>query len=138
MCIFYFKFVKIYGVKYVNCEVFMGFFDFFKNFGSSSTPETTVVNQSVLDSVPNNCVMIIEDVFSIPGKGVVVTGTVLRNSINLNDTLMVMESNKTVRVVGIEVFRKQLEFAETGMNVGLLLDGVTRDELMASYKLLKM
>ena len=116
----------------------MGFFDFFKNFGSSSTPETTVVNQSVLDSVPNNCVMIIEDVFSIPGKGVVVTGTVLRNSINLNDTLMVMESNKTVRVVGIEVFRKQLEFAEVGMNVGLLLDGVTRDELMVSYKLLKM
>lgn len=116
----------------------MGFFDFFKNFGSSGTPKTSVVDQTILASVPTNCVMIIEDVFSIPGKGIVVTGTVLRNSIRLNDTLMVMESGKTVRVIGIEVFRKQLDFAEAGMNVGLLLDGVTRDELMTSYKLLKM
>ena len=116
----------------------MGFFDFFKNFGSSSTSKTIAVDQTILASVPTNCVMIIEDVFSITGKGIVVTGTVLRNSIRLNDTLIVMESCKSVRVIGIEVFRKQLDFAEAGMIIGLLLDGVTRDELMASYKLLKM
>lgn len=114
-----------------------GFFKIFSGSGNSSEPKVDSVNQEVVNSVPSNCVMVVEDVFSIMGKGVVVTGTILRNSINLNDTLIIMETGKMTQVIGIEVFRKQLETASSGMNVGLLLKDVTRDEIKNSYKLLK-
>ena len=116
----------------------MGFFDFFKKFGGDNTQQIDQVDQSILNSVPANCVMIVEDVFTITGRGIVVIGTVLRNSINLNDSLTIMESGRIARVIGIEAFRKQQEVAEAGMRIGLVLADVSREDLMTSYKLLKM
>ena len=74
----------------------------------------------------------IEDVFSIKGRGTVVTGRIERGKIKLNDEVEIVglsdEIKKTV-VTGIEMFHKQFEEAEAGMNVGLLLRGVQKDEV---------
>ena len=74
----------------------------------------------------------IEDVFSIKGRGTVVTGRIERGKIKLNDEVEIVglsdEIKKTV-VTGIEMFHKQFEEAEAGMNVGLLLRGITKDEV---------
>ncbi len=74
----------------------------------------------------------IEDVFSIKGRGTVVTGRIERGKIKLNDEVEIVglsdEIKKTV-VTGIEMFHKQFEEAEAGMNVGLLLRGIQKDEV---------
>jgi elongation factor Tu len=76
--------------------------------------------------------MPIEDVFSIKGRGTVVTGRIERGEINLNDDVEIIglgnETKKTT-VTGIEMFHKQHEKAEAGMNVGLLLRGIAKDEV---------
>jgi len=75
--------------------------------------------------------MSIEDVFTISGRGTVVTGRVERGQLNLNDEVEIVglkETKKTV-VTGIEMFRKSLDFAQAGDNAGALLRGVTRDEV---------
>ena len=74
----------------------------------------------------------IEDVFTITGRGTVVTGTVERGSIKLNDKVQIVglgATNKIVEVVGIEAFRKQLDKAEAGDNVGLLLKDVAKEDV---------
>jgi len=76
--------------------------------------------------------MPIEDVFSIKGRGTVVTGRIERGKIKLNDEVEIVglgnETKKTT-VTGIEMFHKQHEEAEAGMNVGLLLRGIDKDEV---------
>ena len=74
----------------------------------------------------------IEDVFTITGRGTVVTGTVERGTINLNDEVQVIGLDKeiiTTTVTGVEVFRKNQDFATVGDNPGLLLKGVERDQV---------
>lgn len=74
----------------------------------------------------------IEDVFTITGRGTVVTGTVERGTINLNDEVQVIGLDKeiiTTTVTGIEVFRKNQDWATVGDNPGLLLKGVERDQV---------
>lgn len=74
----------------------------------------------------------IEDVFTITGRGTVVTGTVERGTINLNDEVQVIGLDKeiiTTTVTGIEVFRKTQDWATVGDNPGLLLSGVERDQV---------
>lgn len=74
----------------------------------------------------------IEDVMTITGRGTVVTGRVERGQIDINRPVEIVgladEPRKTV-VTGIEMFRKMLDHAEAGDNVGLLLRGVARDEV---------
>lgn len=74
--------------------------------------------------------MPVEDVFSITGRGTVATGRVERGQLNVNDEIEVVgikeEPFKCV-VTGIEMFRKLLDYAEAGDNVGLLLRGVDRE-----------
>ena len=74
--------------------------------------------------------MPVEDVFTITGRGTVATGRVERGTLKLNDEVELIgikeEGRKTV-VTGIEMFRKLLDYAEAGDNVGLLLRGVNRD-----------
>ncbi len=74
----------------------------------------------------------IEDVMTITGRGTVVTGRVERGQIDVNKPVEIVglsdEPRKTV-VTGIEMFRKMLDHAEAGDNVGLLLRGVSRDEV---------
>jgi elongation factor Tu len=75
--------------------------------------------------------MPIEDVFTITGRGTVVTGRVERGKLNLNDEVEIVglkPTQKTV-VTGIEMFRKQLDYAESGDNAGLLLRGIDRSQV---------
>ena len=75
--------------------------------------------------------MSIEDVFTITGRGTVVTGRVERGQLKLNDEVEIVgikETKKTV-VTGIEMFRKQLDYAEAGDNAGVLLRGISREEV---------
>ena len=83
--------------------------------------------------------MPIEDVFTITGRGTVVTGRVERGQLKLNDEVEIVglkETRKTV-VTGIEMFRKQLDYAEAGDNVGVLLRGVAREEVERGQVLAK-
>ena len=75
--------------------------------------------------------MPIEDVFTITGRGTVVTGRVERGELKLNEEVEIVgikPTKKTV-VTGIEMFRKQLDFTEAGDNTGLLLRGVNREDV---------
>ena len=83
--------------------------------------------------------MSIEDVFTITGRGTVVTGRVERGTLKLNDEVEIVglkETKKTV-VTGIEMFRKQLDYAESGDNAGVLLRGVSREEVERGQVLAK-
>ena len=75
--------------------------------------------------------MPVEDVFTITGRGTVATGRVERGVIKMNDTVEIvgMGSRKTTVVTGVEMFRKLLDQAEAGDNVGLLLRGIQRTEI---------
>ena len=83
--------------------------------------------------------MSIEDVFTITGRGTVVTGRVERGRLNLNDTVEIVgiKDTKSTVVTGIEMFRKQLEFAEAGDNAGVLLRGISREEVERGQVLAK-
>jgi len=75
--------------------------------------------------------MPIEDVFSIKGRGTVVTGRVERGVVKVNDEIEIVgirETRKTV-VTGVEMFRKSLEQGQAGDNIGVLLRGIERDEV---------
>ncbi len=83
--------------------------------------------------------MSIEDVFTISGRGTVVTGRVERGRLNLNDEVEIVglkETKKTV-VTGIEMFRKSLDYAEAGDNAGVLLRGISREDVERGQVLAK-
>ena len=84
--------------------------------------------------------MPVEDVFTITGRGTVATGRVERGRLNMSEEVEIIglseERQKTV-VTGIEMFRKLLDFAEAGDNVGVLLRGVQRDEIERGQVLCK-
>ena len=83
--------------------------------------------------------MSIEDVFTITGRGTVVTGRVERGQLKLNDTVEIvgLKDTKSTVVTGIEMFRKQLDFAEAGDNAGVLLRGIDRSEVERGQVLAK-
>lgn len=76
--------------------------------------------------------MPVEDVFSITGRGTVATGRVERGQIKVGDEVEIIglteESSKTT-VTGVEMFRKLLDYAEAGDNIGALLRGVAREDI---------
>ncbi len=84
--------------------------------------------------------MPVEDVFSITGRGTVATGRVERGQLKLSEEVELVgltdESRKVV-VTGIEMFRKLLDYAEAGDNIGALLRGVQRDEIQRGQVLAK-
>ena len=80
-----------------------------------------------------------EDVLTITGRGTVVTGRVERGMLKLNDEVEIVglkDTKKTV-VTGIEMFRKQLDFAEAGDNAGVLLRGISREDVERGQVLAK-
>jgi len=84
--------------------------------------------------------MPIEDVFTITGRGTVATGRVERGTLNLNDTVEILgihEDKKSTVVTGIEMFRKLLDQAQAGDNIGALLRGVQRTEIERGQVLAK-
>jgi elongation factor Tu len=83
--------------------------------------------------------MPVEDVFTITGRGTVATGRVERGVIKINEEVEIIgikETKKTV-VTGIEMFRKQLDYAEAGDNAGVLLRGISREEVERGQVLTK-
>ncbi len=89
--------------------------------------------------IDKDFLMPVEDVFSISGRGTVVTGRIERGVINVNDEVEIIgirEASKTT-VTGVEMFRKLLDRGEAGDNVGLLLRGTKRDEIERGQCLIK-
>ena len=84
--------------------------------------------------------MPIEDVFSITGRGTVVTGRIERGVINVNDTVEIVglkDDKITTTVTGVEMFRKLLDQGQAGDNVGLLLRGIKREEVERGQVVIK-
>lgn len=81
----------------------------------------------------------IEDIFSITGRGTVVTGKLERGIIKLGDTVSILgfNSTKTATVIGIEMFQKTLNLAEAGDNIGVLLRGIQKDDVRRGMILAK-
>ncbi|MFB5663026.1 elongation factor Tu [Alteribacillus sp. HJP-4] len=84
--------------------------------------------------------MPVEDVFSITGRGTVATGRVERGVLNVGDEIEIIgidEQAKKTTVTGVEMFRKLLDYAEAGDNIGALLRGVGRDDIKRGQVLAK-
>lgn len=82
----------------------------------------------------------VEDVFSITGRGTVASGRIDRGTVRVGDEVEIVgikpETQKAV-VTGVEMFRKTMDFGEAGDNVGVLLRGITRDEIERGQVLAK-
>ena len=84
--------------------------------------------------------MPVEDVFSITGRGTVATGRVERGTIKVQDTVEIVgltEEKRSTVVTGVEMFRKLLDEAQAGDNIGVLLRGIQRDEIERGQVLCK-
>jgi elongation factor Tu len=83
--------------------------------------------------------MPVEDVFTITGRGTVATGRVERGTININTEVEIVGIHDTLKTVvtGVEMFRKLLDRAEAGDNIGALLRGITRDKIQRGQVLAK-
>ena len=84
--------------------------------------------------------MPVEDVFSITGRGTVATGRVERGVVKMSDTIEIvglMEKPRSTVVTGVEMFRKLLDYAEAGDNIGVLLRGIQRTDIERGQVLAK-
>ena len=83
--------------------------------------------------------MPVEDVFTITGRGTVATGRVERGSVKVNDQVEIVgiKETQTTVVTGVEMFRKLLDYAEAGDNIGCLLRGISRDQVVRGQVLAK-
>ena len=83
--------------------------------------------------------MSIEDVFTITGRGTFFTGRVERGELKLNEEVEIVgiKDTRKTTVTGIEMFRKQLDYAQAGDNAGVLLRGITRDQVERGQVLAK-
>ncbi|MFJ5767069.1 elongation factor Tu [Lysinibacillus sp. NPDC097195] len=84
--------------------------------------------------------MPVEDVFSITGRGTVATGRVERGQVKVGDVVEIVgiaEEAKSTTVTGVEMFRKLLDYAEAGDNIGALLRGVAREDIQRGQVLAK-
>ena len=81
--------------------------------------------------VEKSFLMPIEDVFSISGRGTVVTGRCEKGKIQMNDKVQIVGMGETRETVatGLEMFQKELDYAEAGENVGVLLRGIGKDDV---------
>lgn len=102
--------------------------------------------QAVDDNIPEpprdldkDFLMPIEDVFSIAGRGTVVTGRVEQGKINIGDTLEVVGFKKDLQTTctGVEMFKKLLDYGMAGDNIGALLRGVNREDIRRGQVLTK-
>ena len=84
--------------------------------------------------------MPIEDVFTITGRGTVVTGRIERGIVKVNETVDIVgiqERKQTTTVTGVEMFRKLLDEGQAGDNVGLLLRGIKREDVERGQVVIK-
>ena len=83
--------------------------------------------------------MPIEDVFSISGRGTVVTGKIERGAVKIGDTIEIVgiKDTQTTTVTGVEMFRKEMERGEAGDNCGILLRGIKKEQVERGMVLCK-
>jgi len=83
--------------------------------------------------------MPVEDVFSISGRGTVVTGAISKGRINLGDQIEIvgLKETQTTTVTGVEMFRKEMEYAEAGDNAGILIRGIKKEDVQRGQVLIK-
>ena len=84
--------------------------------------------------------MPVEDVFSISGRGTVATGRVERGTVKVSDTVEIvglMDKARSTVVTGVEMFHKQMDYAQAGDNIGALLRGIQRNEVERGQVLAK-
>ena len=84
--------------------------------------------------------MPVEDVFTITGRGTVATGRVERGIVNMGDTVEIVglsDEKKSTVITGLEMFRKTLDFAEAGDNIGALLRGINKTDVERGQVLCK-
>ena len=118
----------------------MGLFDLFKKkeYGKELKEQIPVQQPvSSFTQTSGDLIFKIEDVFIIRGRGTVVTGQVISGTLSLNDFVRIQENGLQTQVTGIEAFRKQLDVAMAGEKVGVLLSGVSRDDVARGYTLVK-
>jgi elongation factor Tu len=90
-------------------------------------------------STDKDYLMPVEDVFSISGRGTVVTGAISQGTVRLGDEIEIVGLKETVKttVTGIEMFRKEMEYAEAGDNAGILLRGIKKEDVQRGQVLVK-
>ena len=123
----------------------MGLLDFLFGKKESDSVDQQLRNEAAMqhqEAVINENVngafqMTVEDVFTITGRGTVVTGRITSGKININETVINRNSGQRYMVAGIEMFRKTLDYAQAGDNVGLLLRDATRDTVSRGDILIK-
>ena len=123
----------------------MGLLDFLFGKKESGSVDQQLRNETAMqhqEAVINENVngafqMTVEDVFTITGRGTVVTGRITSGKININETVINRNSGQRYMVAGIEMFRKTLDYAQAGDNVGLLLRDATRDTVSRGDILIK-
>ena len=83
--------------------------------------------------------MPVEDVFSITGRGTVATGRVERGTVKVGDTVEIVgiKDTRSAVITGVEMFRKLLDQAEAGDNIGVLLRGIAREDIVRGQVLAK-
>ena len=81
----------------------------------------------------------VEDVFSITGRGTVATGRVERGTVKVGDTVEIVgiKDTRSAVITGVEMFRKLLDQAEAGDNIGVLLRGIAREDIVRGQVLAK-
>ncbi|RXJ56183.1 elongation factor Tu [Candidatus Marinarcus aquaticus] len=90
-------------------------------------------------STDKDYLMPVEDVFSIAGRGTVVTGAINQGTVKLGDTIEIvgLRDTQTTTVTGIEMFRKEMDYAEAGDNAGILLRGIKKEDVQRGQVLVK-
>ena len=107
----------------------MGLFGkLFNNEMKDIIKEPPVNDNNINKNVGGNFHMTIQDVFTIAGCGTVVTGTIDSGEVHVGDTVTIC-GTRTTEVLGVEMFRKSLDFAKAGDACGLLLKDISKDEI---------
>ncbi len=116
----------------------MGLFDFFKPKDITVQPsEVQPIHGYPESNFDNGFELVVDDVFLITGRGVVVTGRVTRGMVRVGEEVVILPSGIRTVVTGIEQFRKSLDYAKEGDNAGILLRGVSRDQVQRGNTLNK-
>ena len=115
--------------RYIPYNEVMSFLE--KLFGNNNTNPTVAAQSPAPAEATGPGAMVVNDVFSIKGRGTVVTGRVETGEFFLNQTVIITTANGQFQTVitGIETFHKTSDHAVAGQNVGLLLSGVEREAI---------
>ena len=125
----------------------MGLFDFFKKKEEVSRADLyrqSLANRETVAKpidMSGSAVMPVDDVFAITGRGIVATGNIKKGSFSTGDQVIIVRADGTSitsTITGIEMFRKIMDTAQTGENVGLLLQDITKNQMNSGDVVKKM